>query len=181
MSWSRATNSWTIVLAIHPNTAIRYHTRDTILAFDTDATYLSEVGGKSRATAYYYMTQDGKREEFTNQGMDIMSTIIKHSMFSASEVELGALYYGCKHNIPYQTTLEEMEHPQTKPTPVTTDNNTAHGIVIGAMSSKMSKPNDMRLQWLKCCAAQCLFRFLWVRGHTNRADYPSKHHQSSHH
>ena len=167
-------------LATHPNAAIRYHASDMVLAFDTDASYLSEVGGKSRAAAYYYMTREGNRA-FTNGAVDVLSTIIKHVMSSASEAESGALYYGCKRAMPYRTTLEEMGHPQTKPTPVTTDNNTAHGLAIGTMSSKASKPNDMRFQWLKCRAAQRLFRFLWAKGHTNRADYPSKHHQASHH
>jgi hypothetical protein len=166
-------------LATHPDAAIRYHASDMILAFDTDASYLSEMDGKSRAAAYYYMTKKGQKE-FTNGAVDILSTIIKHVMSSASEAETGALYYGCKRAIPYRVTLEEMGHPQGK-TPVTTDNNTAHGLTMGTMNSKASKSNDMRFQWLKCRKAQRIFRFLWARGHSNRADYPSKHHQASHH
>ena len=34
----------------------------------------------------------------------------------------------------------------------------------------------MRLQWLKSRVTQRHFSFLWERGSTNRADYPSKHH-----
>jgi hypothetical protein len=166
-------------LATHPNAAIRYHASDMILAFDTDASYLSEMDGKSRAAAYYFMTRKGKKE-FTNGAVDVLSTIIKHVMSSASEAETGALYYGCKRAIPYRVTLEEMGHPQGK-TPVRTDNNTAHGLTMGTMNSKASKSNDMRFQWLKCRKAQRIFRFLWARGHSNRADYPSKHHQASHH
>ena len=64
-----------------------------ILAFDTDASYLSEPGGKSRAAAYYYMTKKGQKE-FNNGAIDVLSTIIKHVMSSASEAETGALYYG---------------------------------------------------------------------------------------
>ena len=167
-------------LATHPNAAIRYHASDMILAFDTDASYLSEMDGKSRASAYYYMTQKGNRS-FNNGAIDILSTIIKHVMSSASEAETGALYYGCKRALPYRVTLEEMGHPQTKPTPVTTDNNTAHGLTMGTMTSKASKSNDMRFQWLKCRRAQRLFKFLWARGHLNRADYASKHHPAKHH
>ena len=167
-------------LATHPNSAIRYHASDMILAFDTDASYLSEIGGKSRAAAYYYMTQKGNRE-FNNGAIDILSTVIKHVMSSASEAETGALYYGCKRALPYRVTLEEMGHPQHDPTPVTTDNNTAHGLTMGTMTSKASKSNDMRFQWLKCRKTQRLFQFLWARGKDNRADYPSKHHPSSHH
>ena len=166
-------------LATHPNAAIRYHASDMVLAFDTDASYLSEMDGKSRAAAYYYMTKNGQKE-FNNGAVDILSTIIKHVMSSASEAETGALYYGCKRSIPYRVTLEEMGHPQPA-TPVTTDNNTAHGLTMGTMTSKASKSNDMRFKWLRCRQAQKLFKFLWARGSQNRADYPSKHHQAAHH
>jgi hypothetical protein len=167
-------------LATHPNAAIRYQASDMILAFDTDASYLSEPDAKSRAAAYYFMTRDGDRA-FTNGAIDVLSTVIKHVMSSASEAETGALYYGCKRALPYKVTLEEMGHPQKKPTPVTTDNNTAHGLTMGTMTSKASKSNDMRFQWLKCRKAQRLFQFLWAKGHLNRADYPSKHHPPHHH
>ena len=102
-------------------------------------------------------------------------------MSSASEAETGALYYGCKRAIPYRTTFEEMGHPQTDPTPFTTDNNTAHGLTVGTMQSKASKPNDMRFQRLTCRKAQRLFRILWAKGSSHRADYPSNHHPARHH
>ena len=38
-------------LATHPDSAICYHTSDMILAFDTDASYISEPGGRSCAAA----------------------------------------------------------------------------------------------------------------------------------
>ena len=74
-----------------------------------------------------------------------------------------------------------MGHLQYKPIPVTTDNNTAHGLTTGTMPSKSSKSNDMSFQWLKCCKAQRLFAFLWSRGPNNLAEYPSKHHHGPHH
>ena len=73
-------------LATHPNTAIRDYSSDMILAFNTDASYLSEVNAKSRAAAYYYMTRKGNRA-FTNGAIDVLSTIIKHVMSSTSEAE----------------------------------------------------------------------------------------------
>ena len=112
-------------LATHPNAAIRYHTSDMILAFDTGASYLSKPDGKSRAAAYYYLTRSSDKE-FNNGAVNILSTIIKHVMASASEAETGALFYGCKRVIPYRATLEEMGHAQPGPTPVTTKKNTAH-------------------------------------------------------
>ena len=47
-------------LATHPDAAIWYHASDMILAFDTDASYLSKLCGKSRAAAYYYITNKDK-------------------------------------------------------------------------------------------------------------------------
>ena len=43
-------------LTTHPDASIWYHASDMILTFDTDASYLSELGGKIRAADYYYMT-----------------------------------------------------------------------------------------------------------------------------
>ena len=124
-----------------------------ILVFDTDASYLSEPGGKIRAAAYYYMTKKGQTK-FNNESIDVLSKIIKHVMSSASEAETGDLYYRCKRAIPYRVTLQEIGHPQTEPTPVTTYNNTAHGLTLVTMDSKASKSNDMRFQWLKFREAQ---------------------------
>ena len=43
-------------VATHPDTGIRYHACDMILAVHTDASYLSELGGKSRAAGHFYLT-----------------------------------------------------------------------------------------------------------------------------
>ena len=53
-----------------------------ILAFNTDASYLSELGGKIRAADYYYMTNKGQKK-FNNVVIDVLSKIIKHVMYSA--------------------------------------------------------------------------------------------------
>ena len=43
-------------VATHPDAGIRYHTCDMILAVLTDASYLSKIGGKSRAAGHFYLT-----------------------------------------------------------------------------------------------------------------------------
>ena len=120
-------------------------------------------------------------KDFNSGTIDVLSTIIKHVMFSASEAETGALYYRFKRTILYRVALQEMGHPQSEPTPVTTDNNTAHSLTIGTMTSKASKSNDMRFQWLKCRKSQTMFAFLWAHDPKNCANYPSKHHHGPHH
>jgi hypothetical protein len=151
-----------------------------ILAVHTDASYLSEPGGKSRASAHFYFTNNDD-EDFNNGAILTLSSIIKHVMLLASESELAALYYGCKLEVPICVTLDKMGHPQHKRTMVTTDNITAQGLTMGTMTPKASKSMDQRFQWLKCRQAQRQFLYLWRLGSTNRADYTSKHHPAKHH
>ena len=150
-------------VATHPNATIRYCASDMILALDTDGSYLSEPNAKSRAAAYFYLTKNNE-PDFHNGAVLVLSAIIKHIMASASKTELAALFYGCKEAIPLRTTLEEMGHAQTRPTPVTTDNATAVSLTMETMIPKSSKAMDMRFHWLKSRRAQRLFRYLWDKG-----------------
>jgi hypothetical protein len=43
-------------IATHPNASIRYKACDMILLVQTDASYLSKPGGKSRAARYFYLS-----------------------------------------------------------------------------------------------------------------------------
>jgi len=167
-------------VATHPNAGICYKACDMILAVHTDASYLSEMGGKSRAAGHFYLSNVND-EDFNNGAILTLSSIIKHVMSSASEAEMAALYYGCKVAAPLRTTLEELGHYQPKPTPVTTDNITALGLTMGTMTPKASKSMDQRFHWLKCRNAQRQFTYLWRKGILNRADYASKHHHPKHH
>jgi hypothetical protein len=128
----------------HPNAGIRCKACDMILTVHTDASYLSEHGGKSRASAHFYLnfylTNDGNKD-FNNGAILNLSSIIKHVMSSASKAVLAVLYYGCKLAVPLCTTLEEMGHPQLKRTMVTTDNITTQGFTMGTMTPKASKIN----------------------------------------
>jgi len=77
-------------VATHPNAGIRYHACDMILAVHTDASYLSELGSKSRAAGHFYLTNQND-EDFNNGAILMISSIIKHVMSSPSEAELAAL------------------------------------------------------------------------------------------
>jgi hypothetical protein len=102
-------------------------------------------------------------------------------MSSASKAALAALYYDCKLAVPICTSLEEMGHPQLKPTMITTTNITAQGLTMGTMTPNASKLIDQCFHWLKCCIAQHQFLYLWHCGIDNHADYASKHHPTKHH
>ena len=151
-----------------------------ILAVHTDASYLFEAGGKSRAVGHFYLTNQSNKN-FNNKAVLTLSAIIKHVMSSASEAELSALYYGCKMAAPLHTTVKELGHNQANPTPINTDNITAKGFSIGTMTAKASKSMDQPFHWLKCHDAQCQFKYLWQKGILNQANYASKHHAPKHH
>ena len=89
------------------------------------------------------------------------------------------MFYNCKAAAPLRTALAEIGHPQP-PTPVTTDNSTAQGLITKSMVPKVAKSYDMRFNFLKCRQAQRQFDFIWRRGSLNRADYHSKRHPVKH-
>lgn len=43
-------------VSLHPNAILRYLTSDMLLSFHSDASYLTEAKGRSRAGGYFYLT-----------------------------------------------------------------------------------------------------------------------------
>jgi hypothetical protein len=68
-----------------------------------------------------------------------------------------------------------MGHPQP-PTPIQTDNTTAHGIANNKIQPKATKSMDMKFHWLRDRETQKQFRIYWRPGPTNKGDYWTKHH-----
>jgi hypothetical protein len=66
-----------------------------VLSLHTDASYLSEPGGKSQAAGHFYLSNRNDKD-FNNGAILTLPTIIKHVMLSPSEAELAMLYYFCK-------------------------------------------------------------------------------------
>jgi hypothetical protein len=69
-----------------------------------------------------------------------ISKILKAFMSSAAEAELGALYINAWEAIPMQLLLKEMGHKQA-PTPIQTNNSTAHGVVTKKHPTTMHQGN----------------------------------------
>jgi hypothetical protein len=100
---------------------------------------------------------------------------------SATEAEMGALFYNAKVAAWLRTTLEEFGHPQP-PTPIQTDKNTcAAGIINNALKQRRSKAIDMRFYWERDRVQQGHFLVHWRKGADNLADYFTKRHSPSHH
>jgi hypothetical protein len=153
-----------------------------VLSVHTDASYLLESGGKSRAAGHFY-SSNCNVEDFNNGAILTLTLliIIKHVMSSAFEAKLVALYHVCKLATPLCTTLEELGHFQPTPTPVTTNNITTQGLTMGTMTPKTSKSMDQCFHWLKRWNTQRQFQYLWWKVIPNCAKYSSKHHAPKHH
>ena len=108
------------------------------------------------------------------------SQIIKAVISSAEEAELGALFINCREAIPERHALKKMGHEQP-PTPMQTNNTTAHGVVTNNISRKRLKSIYMKLHWLRCRIPQKQFRHYWQPGPNNLGDYITKHHAAIHH
>ena len=109
-----------------------------------------------------------------------ISQIIKSVMSSAAEAELGDLFIKCRDAIPERHALKEMGHEQP-PTPMQTDNKTAHGVITNNIESKRLNSMDMKLHWLRCRIFQKQFRRYWQPGPNNLGNYVTKHHVAIHH
>ena len=165
-------------VATNPDAVLRYQKSDMILHVDSDAAYLVCPEARSRAGGYHYL--NNKQGTIINTPIYVLAKVIKNVMASAAEAEIGALFMNEQEAVPFRHCLQELGHPQP-PTPVRTDNSTAHGYVNNSIKQKRSKAMDMRFHWLKDRAQQEQFKVIWVKGAHNFADYPTKHHPASHH
>ena len=165
--------------ATNPDAILTYKKSDMVLAVHSDASYLSESAARSRVGGHFFCSSDVKDPPDNGAVLNI-SKILKAVMSSAAEAELGALYINAREAIPMRQLLEEMGHKQP-PTPIQTDNSTAHGVVTNNIQPRRTKAMDMRFHWLRCRDSQGQFRYYWRPGPDNRADYWTKHHCAAHH
>ena len=113
-------------ILLHPHAAIRYIARNMILTAQSNASYLSEHGSKSRVGNHYFLTNE--KPTAPNNGTVItLPAIIWYVVPSASETKLDVLFYNCKNAMSLWQTLEEVSHHQPK-TIITTNNGTTHGL-----------------------------------------------------
>ncbi len=98
-----------------------------VLAVHSDASYLSKLTAKSQVGGHFFCSFDVD-DPPNNGAMLNISKILKPIMSSAAKAKLGSLYINAREAIPMQHLLKEMGHKQP-PTPIQTDNSTAHGVV----------------------------------------------------
>ena len=168
--------------ATNPNAVLRFHASDMILHIDSDASYLSEPHARSRAGGFHYLSSHPKpnTKPPLNGAFHIVSNIMRNVMASATEAEVGALFFNAQTGAMFRTTLEEMGYPQP-PTPIKTDNAAAEGIINDKVKQRRSKAIDMRFYWVRDRVRQGHFQIYWQPGSENHADYFTKHHSPAHH
>ena len=171
-------------LHYHPNAILRYHASDMILVIESDSAYLVLPKARSRAAAWYILSNDPTKNSSTihNAPLHILCNTIKNVVSSAAEAETGGVYMATQRACPIRVALEEMGHPQpSNGTPVYNDNSTATGILNSEMKQKLSKAFDMRFYWVRDRIQQKQFQLFWRKGKLNMADYFTKHHPPHHH
>jgi len=127
--------------ATHPDAVLRYHASEMILHIHSNASYLSETKARSRAGGIFYLSNNSKTPPL-NGAIHIHSGIMRSVLASATEAEVGALFYNAQDGAMIRTTLEELGHLQPA-TPIQTDNEVADGIVNDRVKQRQSKVIDM--------------------------------------
>ena len=166
--------------ASHPDATIKFFKSDMLLKVHSDASYLSERQGRSRAGGHFYL---GNWEDHTDppNGPILNTTgILANVMSAASEAEAAALFTNMKEGVIQRIALEEMQWPQP-PTPITVDNSTAAGLAWDTIKANKSRAMDMHLHWIQDRAQQQQFLVTWAPGKLNKADYFTKLHAPIHH
>jgi hypothetical protein len=117
----------------HPDGVIRYHASDMILQLEADAAYLVLPKARSRAAAWFILSNDPSTHPnpMDNAPIDVMCNTIKNVMSSAAEAETGGIYMATQRACPIRVTLAELGHPQpTRGTPIYNDNSFVDGSAI---------------------------------------------------
>jgi hypothetical protein len=105
---------------------------------------------------------DGKPIKL-NGAFHTLCGTLRFVVASAAEAELGALFLNFQVGIIFQTTLEDLGHPQSK-IPVHCDNATAVGIANNTIKWQRSRAMEMRYFWTCEKDAQKEYSFKWHPG-----------------
>ena len=172
-------------VATYPNTVQRFYKSDMILHVDSDAAFLVQPGAKSRIAGSYILSSNPTSLLTTitrqqNAPILVECKTLRHVVASAAEAETGALFHNGQNIIAIRRILETLNHPQP-PTPLKTDNSTAHGYAHNTIKLKKSKSWDMRYHWLRDQAQKSNLHIFWHKGSDNDADYFTKHFPPKYH
>jgi hypothetical protein len=157
--------------ATYPSCSVVYRPSDMILWMDSDASYNSETGARSRGS--YCAWLGSTTDPGTNGFVEVNSSIIPTVVCAASEAEYAALYQAGKGGVQLRRTLSDLLHAQP-PTIIHTDNSTAKGIASTTCKMKRSHAIDMRYHWIKEQQEQGEYDVRWHPGVEALADLTTK-------
>jgi hypothetical protein len=98
-----------------------------VLAMHSNASYLSKPSAQSQVGGHFFCSSIVKDPPDNGAILNIFK-ILSAVMSSTAKAELGALYINAWEALSMQLLLKEMGHKQL-PTPIQTDNSTAHMVV----------------------------------------------------
>jgi hypothetical protein len=125
-------------LATQEEAVLIYHASDMILAAHSDASYLSEPNGCSRAGSHFFLSSNADIPP-NNDTILNLAHIIKHVMASATEAKLAALYITAHEAIYIQIILSELGHKNPLHH-LQTDNAMADAVVMAKSNQNILKP-----------------------------------------
>ena len=173
--------------ATWPNAEIVYFASDMVLHVQSDGSYLSVRGCRSRVGGFSYMGNKvstpfdpSQPPSPINGAIEVRSTILDVVVASAMEAEYGGLFLNGKDAADSRLTLADLGYPQG-PTPMQCDNLAAVGIANDSVKQRSSRAMDMRFHWIRDRVRQGQFHVFWREGRHNLADYFTKCHPTSHH
>lgn len=158
--------------AAYPDNALVFHACDMILFNQSDATFLSLSGARSKAGGIFYC---GNRDQFdvVNGAIHALSIIIDVVTGSVAESEYGSMFINGQIGHWLRVILEDLGYPQP-PTLILCDNETAVKIANNSCKAKKSKSMDMRFHWIRDRVKQGQFIVRWRAGAHNLADFFTK-------
>ena len=121
-----------------------------VLHVDSDVAYLMAPKFRSRVAGYFHLSDHltTTKTPTLNGAIHMEYKKIRHVVSSAAEAEISGVYHNSPAAIPIRIILQALNHPQP-PTPIKTDNSTAHGFIHENVHQKRSKSWDMRYYWLR--------------------------------
>ena len=168
----------------YPQVYIRFYASDMQLHVDTDTAFLVLPKACSRIAGYFCLLNNrvpGLKHYEDNGAIVIKCKTLRSVLTSAAESETHGAFINAKKIITLRRLLTEMNHIQSQPTPVCTDNSTSAGFANKNMIMKQSKTWDMQLHWLLDPSNDNHFKVFWDRGRNNGADYHTNRHSTIHH
>ena len=169
-------------MSTYPNALLRFYKSGMILHIDSDAAYLVLLNACSCYASHFFLSTltPGHHNPMPNAPIHTECKTICSVVASAAEAETAGIFGNSQTAIIIRRALEALGHLQP-PTPLKTDNSTAHDFVHSNIRQKHSKTWDMKYNWLRDREAHKDLHIYWDKGTNNGGDYFTKHHPPAHH